>query len=147
MRLPHDSVVLVADGAKMLLFRNEGDGEYPVLKVIAAEQQRDERDRDIKRDLSGQAPDVQGAGGATMGEADFHQQNEDNFAVEAAERLKQGALAGDYQQIAVVASPRTLGMLRQHYHSEVEKRLILELAKDLTGHPVDKIEEAIAKAE
>jgi protein required for attachment to host cells len=144
MRLAHNSLVLVADGAKMLLFRNEGDAEYPTLKVVEAEQQADPADRDIKTDSAGQKPGAPGAGGgSTAGEADFHQQAEDRFAVEAADRLKRGALAGDYDKLVVVAPPRTLGMLRKHYHSEVEKRLILELPKDLTGHPVDKIEQIL----
>ena len=28
MRVPHNGIVLVADGRKMLFFRNEGDGEF-----------------------------------------------------------------------------------------------------------------------
>jgi protein required for attachment to host cells len=146
MRLPHDSMVLVADGAKMLFFRNEGDGDYPVLKVVTADQQADPADRDIKRDLSGQAPNVAG-GGATMGEDDFHDQSEERFAVDAANLLKQGAIAGEYQQLVVVAPPKTLGILRKHYHPEVEKRVIAELAKDLTGQPVDRIEQALLAQE
>ena len=31
MQLPHNSFVVVADGKKMLFFRNEGDGDYPKL--------------------------------------------------------------------------------------------------------------------
>lgn len=147
MRLAHNSLVLVADGAKMLFFRNEGDADYPTLKVIDAQQQADPADRDIKTDQAGRTSSGAGGGGATMGEADFHEQAEDRFAVEAANRLKSGALAGDYDALVVVAPPRTLGMLRKHYHSEVEKRLILELPKDLTGHSVDKIEEIISRQE
>jgi protein required for attachment to host cells len=36
-----------------------------------------------------------------------------------------------------------LGELRKHYHKEVEKRLSGEIAKDLTGHPVEQIERII----
>jgi protein required for attachment to host cells len=144
MRLAHNSLVLVADGAKMLLFRNEGDADYPTLKVVDAEQQADPADRDIKTDTAGQKPAGPGVGSSTAGEADFHQQAEDRFAVEAADRLNRGALAGDYDKLVVVAPPRTLGMLRKHYHSEVEKRLILEVPKDLTGHPVDRIEQILS---
>lgn len=146
MRLPHDSMVLVADGAKMLFFRNEGDGEHPTLKVVTADQQADERDRDIKRDMAGQAPDA-GGHGATMGEADFHDQAEERFAADAANLLNKGAIAGEYQQLVVIAPPKTLGILRKHYHPEVEKRVILELAKDLTGQPVDRIEQALLAQE
>jgi protein required for attachment to host cells len=143
MRLAHNSLVLVADGAKMLFFRNEGDAGHPTLKVIDAQQQADPADRDIKSDKAGRTSSGPGGAGATMGEADFHEQAEERFAVDAAERLKSGALAGDYEELVVIASPKTLGMLRKHYHSEVEKRLIRELPKDLTGHSVDRIEKIL----
>jgi protein required for attachment to host cells len=147
MRVPHDARVLVADGAKMLFFRNEGDAEFPNLQVIGAEQQADEADRDIKTGPAGQKPGGAGAGGSTADEADYHDQAEARFALEAADMLKRGALAGDYEQLIVVASPRTLGELRKHYHGEVKKRVIHELAKDLSGHPVDQIEKILAQTD
>jgi len=33
----------------------------------------------------------------------------------------------------VIAAPKTLGVLRSHYHKEVESRIAGELAKDLTA--------------
>ena len=140
MRIPHDSYVLVADGAKMLFFRNEGDAENPNLIVMAAEQQADPYDRDIKTDTAGQKPAGAGEGGSTAGEADFHDQAEARFAAEAAERLNRAALANEFEQLIIVAPPKTLGRLRKHYHKKVEGRIAAEIAKDLTGHPVDRIE-------
>jgi len=141
MRIPHDSYVLVADGAKMLFFRNEGDADNPNLTVIAAEQQADHYDRDIKTDQAGQKPGSPGSGGgSTAGEADFHAQAEQRFAVEAADRINRAALANAFEQLIIVAPPKTLGELRKHYHKQVEGRITAEIAKDLTGHPVDRIE-------
>ena len=57
--------------------------------------------------------------------------------------LKERALRNDFDSLIVVAPPRTLGELRKHYHKEVEKRLAGEIAKDLTGHPVEEIEKII----
>ncbi|WP_404714158.1 host attachment family protein [Sphingomonas sp. MMS24-J13] len=144
MQVPHDSYVLIADGAKMLFFRNEGDAEHLDLKVVAAEQQADASDQDIKSDRAGQKPGSPGMGGASSaGEADFHQQAEDRFAADAADRINRAALAGEFEQLIIVASPRTLGELRRHYHKEVEARISAEIPKDLTGHSVDRIEEAL----
>jgi len=141
MRIPHDSYILVADGAKMLFFRNEGDPDNLNLTVIAAEQQADNYDRDIKTDLAGQKPGSPGSGGgSTAGEADFHVQAEQRFAVEAADRINRAALANEFERLIIVAPPKTLGELRKHYHKQVEGRIAAEIAKDLTGHPVDRIE-------
>ena len=145
MQVPHDTHVLVADGAKMLFFRNEGDGEYPNLQVLDAEQQAASRDRDIKTDQAGRASSG-GTNGGSMGETDYHQQAEDRFAAHAAELLNKRAIDGDYEKLIIVAPAKTLGEMRKHYHSELEKRLAGELAKDLTSHPVDQIEKIIAAA-
>ena len=61
--------------------------------------------------------------------------------------MKRGALAGDYDSLIVVAPARTLGEMRRHYHSEVQKRLVREISKDLTGHPVTEIEHILLKAD
>jgi protein required for attachment to host cells len=105
MRIPHDSYVLVADGAKMLFFRNEGDAENLDLKVLAAEQQADGADHDIKTDQAGRMPGSLGmGGGSTANESDFHQQAEDRFAVEAANRINRAALANDARRTAQTLS-------------------------------------------
>lgn len=150
MRIPHDSYVLVADGAKMLFFRNEGDADNPNLTVIAAEQQADAYDRDIKTDTAGQKPGgggVLSGQGSTAGEADFHRQAEDRFAAEAAERINRAALANEFEKLIIVAPPKTLGELRKHYHKQVTGKIAAEIAKDLTGHPVDRIEAVLQNYE
>ena len=145
MRVPHDSYVLVADGAKMLFFRNEGDAENINLKVVAAEQQADPADRDIKRDQAGQKPASAGYGGSTANEPDYHQQAEDQFASDAAQRINRAALANAFESLIIIAAPKTLGALRKHYHKQVEAKITAEIAKDLTGHSVDKIETILQK--
>ena len=146
MQVPHNAVVLVADGRKMLFFRNEGDSDYPNLKVEQAEEQSNPADRDQSSDAAGRASSPQGAAQSSMGETDFHQQEEDRFAAHAADLLKRRALAHEYEALIIVAPPRTLGEMRKHYHKEVSDRLTGELAKDLTGHPVPDIEAALRSA-
>jgi len=152
MQIAHDTVVLVADGRKLLFLRNDGDGAHPNLKVEAAEEHPNPRDVDQKTDTHGRASSTSAGGfggsgsGSTMGEADYHQLEEDRFAAEAADLLKRRALANDYEKLIVIAAPKTLGELRKHYHKEVEARLVGEIDKDLTGHPVPDIEKAISAA-
>lgn len=144
MRVPHASYVLVADGAKMLFFRNEGDAERLNLQVVDAEQQRDAPDRDIKSGPAGQKPGGAALGGGnSAGEADFHRQNEDRFAADAAEMINRAALAHRFESLVIVAPPRTLGELRRHFHKEAAARITAEIPKDLANHPVDRIEAAL----
>lgn len=150
MRIPHDACVLVADGRKMLFFRNEGDANAPNLIVEDQQQQANPADRHQKTDAAGQAGSLRGGnfaqGGGSMGETDYHQQAEDRFAADAAELLRKRALANEFEALIVVAPPKTLGEMRKHYHKTVSDRLTGELDKDLTGHPVDQIEKLISAA-
>ncbi|MES2753469.1 MAG: host attachment family protein [Pseudomonadota bacterium] len=147
MHVPHNTRVVVVDGRKLLMFRNEGDATALNLVVESAEERINPADRDQKTDAAGRSSSPQGAAQSSLGEVDFHQQEEDRFAAETAALLKQGALANDYEKLIVVAPPKTLGELRKHYHKEVSDRLLGELHKDLTGHPVPEIEKALLAAD
>lgn len=146
MQIPANACVVVVDGRKMLFFRNEGDAAYPNLMVETAEELINPADRDQKTDRPGRTHSSVGPGRSSVQEVDFHQQEEDRFAADTADLLKKRALANDFEALIVVAPPRTLGELRKHYHKEVSQRLIGELDKDLTGHPVPDIEKALISA-
>jgi protein required for attachment to host cells len=142
MQVPNNSFVVVADGEKMLFFRNEGDEEFLKLNIERKRQQDNPANVDQKTDDAGRrhAP---GPGRSAYSETDFHQLEEERFAAETAEMLKKRALRNEFDALIVVAPPKTLGELRKHYHKEVEKRLLGEVAKDLTGHPVEEIEKIL----
>lgn len=146
MHLPHNSVVLVADGRKMLFLRNEGDAEFPNLVVEKAQEQDNPATREQATDSAGRASSPQGGVQSSVEPTDFHQIEEDRFAADAADFLKTGALKNTYDSLIVVAPPKTLGELRKHYHKEVVSRLKGELDKDLTGHPIKDIEKALNNA-
>jgi len=143
MQVPHNSVILVADGRKSLFFRNQGDADFPNLSVVEKEGRKDAAHHEIASDLAGHASN---APGSSMDEADFHQLDEDRFASEMAAMLKERALRNEFDALVVVAPPRTLGELRKHYHVEVEKRLVAELPKDLVNTPVPEIEKILQDA-
>jgi len=143
MQIPHDSFVLVADGRKSLFFRNQGDADFPNLEVERKEFHENPAHHEQASDLAGQSMKTMDGRGGSMEEVDFHTLEESRFAAETAAMLKEGALRNDYEALVVVAPPRTLGELRKHYHKEVEKRLVAEVAKDLVNVPVAEIEKIL----
>ena len=147
MQVPHNTMVMVADGKKMLFFRNEGDAEFPKLEVERKREHDDLADAELRTAKAGRTFDASGgAGRSAYEETDFHQLAEERFAAESADMLKRWALRNDFESLIVVAPPKTLGEMRKHYHKEVEKRLTGEIAKDLTGHPVPEIEKILQAA-
>ncbi|HEX7852682.1 MAG TPA: host attachment family protein [Sphingobium sp.] len=147
MRIEPDMLILVADGRKILLLRNKGTVGTPDLVVEYGEEQPNPPDRDQKTDAQGQRPGSIGPGQASAGETDYHQQTENRFAVHAAELLNQRALQNGFGKLVVVAAPATLGLLRPRYHQEVKARLVAEMAKDMTGTPVDRIAAYLSELE
>ena len=53
MPLPHNALVLVADGRKMLFFRNHGDENQIDLRTEAHDARTERKDREIKTDAPG----------------------------------------------------------------------------------------------
>ena len=140
MSLPHNALVLVADGRKMLFFRNHGDENQIDLRTEAHDQREDRKNRDIKTDAPGTQAQSAGYGRPAMEETDFHQQEEDRWIQDAAEELKKRALRNDFDALAIVAPPKALGVLRKSLHKEVEKRIICTVNKEMSGRPIPDIE-------
>ena len=141
--LPNQALVLVADGRKMLFLRNHGDQNQIDLRTEAHDERADAKDRELRTDAPGTQGQSFGYGRPAMDETDFHQQEEDNWAKEAADELKRRALANDFDALAIIAPPKTLGVLRKHLHKEVERRIVLALNKEMTDRPIPDIEELL----
>ncbi|HKX91679.1 MAG TPA: host attachment family protein [Sphingomicrobium sp.] len=140
MPLPHNALVLVADGRKMLLFRNHGDESHIDLRTEAHDQREDRKDSEIKTDSAGSQGQRWGDARPAMDETDFHQQEEDRWIKEAADELKKRALRNDFDALAVVAPPKALGVLKKNLHKEVERRLVVTVNKEMSGRPIPDIE-------
>ncbi|HVM22599.1 MAG TPA: host attachment family protein [Sphingomicrobium sp.] len=140
MPLPHNALILVADGRKMLFFRNHGDENQIDLRTEAHEEREDARDRELKTDAAGAQSPRAGIGHDTMQETDFHQQEEDAWLKEAADELKKRVLRNDFDALAIIAPPKALGTLRKQLHKEVERRIVCSINKEMSGRPVPDIE-------
>jgi protein required for attachment to host cells len=140
MPLPHNALVLVADGRKMLFFRNNGDENQIDLRTEAHDARYERKDREIKTDAPGTTKQSFGYGRSTYEEPDFQQQEEDRWIKDAADDLKARVLRGDFDALAIVAPPKALGVLKKCLHKEVEKRLVCTVNKEMSGRPIPDIE-------
>ena len=148
MPIPNNALVLVVDGRKMLFFRNNGDENQIDLRTEAHDEREDAYDREMKTDAPGTAPVAVASGGADVhrpaySETDYHQQEEDKWVKEAAEKLRMRALRNDFDHLCIIAPPKALGVLRKELHKEVEKRLVCTINKEMSGRPIPDIEALI----
>jgi protein required for attachment to host cells len=141
MPLPHNALVLVADGRKMLFFRNHGDENQIDLRTESHDaRQYQRKDREIKTDAPGTTKQSFGYGRSTYEEPDFQQQEEDRWIKDAADELKARVLRKDFDALAIIAPPKALGVIKKCLHKEVEKRLVWTVNKEMSGRPVPDIE-------
>ena len=140
MPLPHNALVLVADGRKMLFFRNHGDENQIDLRTEAHDARKDRKDREIKTDAPGTTKQSFGYGRSTYEEPDFQQQEEDRWIKDAADELKTPVLRNDFDALASDAPPQALGVLKKCLHKQVERRIVCTVNKEMSGRPVPDIE-------
>jgi len=143
MPLPNQALVFVTDGRKMLFLRNHGDENQIDLRTEAHDQREDRKDREIKTDGPGTNKQSFGYGRPALGEPDFHQQDEDRWVKDAADKLKERALRNDFDALAIIAPPKALGVLRKELHKEVERRVVATYNKEMTDRPIPDIEDLL----
>ena len=134
MRLPHDTMVAVADGEHLHIFRVEGNEDLPHLRAAGH-------------------PTVEGSnhsGGArhhsSAANPDEKQDAKDMYAAATAAMLNEQALANAFEHAVVIAPPKMLGELRKHFHKAFEAKILKEIPKDLTGQTSEQIAKAIEHA-
>jgi len=138
--LKHGTWVLIADGEKALFLRNDLDEINPDLNVVRIEEQENPSDAEQGVEPPGRMEDTGVQQRSAMQEADWHQLAKDRFADELADLLYKYAHKSAFSRLVVVAPPRVLGELRKTVHKEVASRIVAEVDKDLTNHPLDKVE-------
>ena len=140
MNLSHGTWVLIADGEKYLVLRNRGDADIMDLRVVDHEEIDNPPTHDQGTEKPGRMPD------AGVEQTDWHALEKEHFAGAVADHLKNWALKNRFSELLVCADPRTLGNIRAKYHSEVSRRVVAEIDKDLTSMPVDEMERIIKAA-
>jgi protein required for attachment to host cells len=140
MPLANNALVLVTDGRKTLFFRNHGDINQIDLRTEAHDSREDASDTEMKTDAPGSVGQSVTSGRSTYEETDFHQLEEDRWAKTAAEAVNKRALANDFEALAIIAPPKTLGELRKQLHKEAARRVVCEVPKEMTGHTIPAIE-------
>jgi protein required for attachment to host cells len=138
MKLKSGTMVMVADGSRFLLLRNDGDALQPELKVVEHRSFKNPANRELLSDAPGVGHSAASPGRDTFEKTDPHQDNEDRFAADAARVLASAANSMEGELI-VVAPPDTLSVMRHHYDRTVKARLLAEISKDFTKHPVGEI--------
>ncbi|PDQ20577.1 host cell attachment protein [Mesorhizobium sanjuanii] len=134
MILTNGTLVAVADGDKLRLFRNKG--HEPRIDLV----EMPEPELHLANTGSG------GRHRSSTANPDDSRLREDDLAAAVAAYLNREALTDAFEHVVVIADPRTLGELRRHFQAPLRAKLMGELAKDLAKHSAEAIAGTLAAA-
>lgn len=136
LRIPHEADILVCDGRRARLFRNEGTPQAVNLKLRLT---RDAPPNPPTHEQGADRPPRVRSGDrrSAIDQTDWHDLAERRFADTIAETLEQ--LGEPPTALIVVAPPRMLASLRLALPERLRRAVMAEIDKDLTKHTVEEI--------
>ena len=140
MPLPHNALVLVADGRKTLFFRNHGDEEQIDLRTEAHDERLDRKDREIDPTLRDWCSKARATAARPTRRPTSSSRKRTAGSRTPPTNSSARALANDFDALAIVAPPKALGVLRKELHKEVERRIVCTVNKEMSGRPIPDIE-------
>lgn len=141
--LPRHAWVIVADGEKALFLVNKGDDQDMNLVVRAKEEQDNPKAQEWAENRPGRFNDGPSVHRSAVQDTDWHQLEKERFASDLADDLYIAAHGHKFDALVIIASRPVLSRLRAELHKEVTDRIILEVPKVLTSHPIDEIEQHV----
>ena len=128
-KIPHDALVVVADGTGARFFRNSG------------------RDNEVSLSAEGEFKPTnlldEGPLGMRPKESSSQETDEATFAKQLANELYRRAHSGDFAALVLIADPQTLGQMRPTLHKEVQSRLVSEIGKTFTNASIADIQKGL----
>ena len=127
-KIPHDALVVVADGTGARFLRNAGQDNKISLKAEGEFKPTNLLDE----------------GGSGMPTESSSKENDQaTFAKQLGNELYRRAHSGDFAGLVLIADPQTLGQIRPTLHKEVQDRLISEIGKNFTNASIADIQKAL----
>lgn len=144
VKIPRNTWLVVCDGAKALVLRNDGDAELLNLIPVNVAFEVHPLTREQGSDRPGRVCQSQGTARSAMEETDRHSEAERTFLAKVAEWLNSHVQDNTIRQIMLIAPPKALGTLREHLLPFARATVIAEIAKDLVKLPIPEIEKHLA---
>jgi protein required for attachment to host cells len=144
-RLTRHARVLVTDGGRATVLRNEGDVGHPDLRVVRSYDNDTPPSRELGTDKPFRGNNPSGDRSSIEG-TDYHQQAEDRFIARIAGDMQADLKSGAFEEIIVVAPPVALGVYRKLAPPDLARATVMEINKDLTKHSHADVASIVVKA-
>lgn len=146
VRISKGALVLVCDGGRAILLRNEGDANAINLVVVEHLADGAGRTSSLGSDRPGKigTPSAR-TRRAAFDEADLHAEAERRFLSQVATNVARRCDEDKIPGIVVISPPRVLGLVRELLPEKTKQLVLAEIAKDLGKKPVASIEDYLSR--
>ncbi len=146
LRIGSRDWVVVCDGRKALILQNEGDEEYPNLRMREVREHEDAPTHLQGADVPGRVHQSFGSTRSAVEQTDWHDLAERHFLTEVVRQLDVALANNLVKRLILVAPPRALGMLRPAYSPALRHAISAEIDKDWVALPIHEVEERLLKS-
>jgi len=129
-KIPHNALIVVADGTGARFFRNSGHENKVSLSAEGELKPTNLLD--------------EGPAGKRPPKSSSQETDEATFAKQLAQELYRRAHSGNFAALVLIVDPQTLGQIRPSLHKEVQDRLVSEIGKTLTKASITDIQKALS---
>ena len=131
--------VVVADGRRVRVFRNDGPGKG-VEPIREEEDAINPRTRQQGTDRPGRVQESVGGARHSVEPQDLHQAQEAAFARRLGAELSDAARRDAFDRLVLIAAPKCLGDVRSALDDHARSKVIGEIDKDLTKASREDVE-------
>ena len=125
------TLVVVADGASALIYRNSGHETVSL---------------DLQETVTAHSLLNDGPAGSTPVEQSPQDRDEASFSKQLVHKLNAMALAHELpDSVVIIADPSSLGHMRPLYHAELKRRIVQELSKTMVKSSPKDVAAALQK--
>lgn len=124
--------IVVADSSRARILSTRSRVKPPIDVEELSHPEGRMKAQELSTDRPGSTNDSHGDGRHGMEAPDLHLHHQEVFAKEIAEYLEKGRNDGKFTQLALVAPPAFLGVLRQKLDGQLSKLISHTIQKNLT---------------
>ncbi|MEK7660557.1 MAG: host attachment protein [Pseudomonadota bacterium] len=144
-KLKKNCRVLIADGAKALIFENTGDASQPHLELLQSFDSPNPPSRELGEARGGRVYSSAGTNRSAMEVTDFHEMAEEAFIRELAQMLEADRAKSAFTSLIIAAPPKALSYWRAYQTDKLEAITIAQIAKDYTKNPSSELVALLVK--
>jgi len=142
VKLPHATLVIVADGQRHLILENVGQAVAWEMVVRASSETTSESTGELGAERPGRYP-IAGGRRTAVEQTDWKAINKASFSKDLAKQINEVIEKSPQMDLVLMMDAKTLGHVRQHLSAAAQKSVLKEVTGDYVHRPIEEITKAL----